>query len=209
VADLGTALYAGMAILAALHQGKRTGESVHIDIALTDCAMAMATARGGRNQIMRDADRLHLFPTNGIFRCGDGQAIALGVVEEHFWPPLRDELAVHEPALADPRFATDALRRQHGDELLDMVERALTQRSAADWVARLSARDVPVSPVISLEQAVTSPQTEARGIVQSLFPALWNGQPMAQLRRATPALGQHTREILGTLAADTGWQAPA
>jgi len=210
VADLSAALYAGMAILAALRQRDKTGESVHIDIALADCVMALATARGGRNQSMRDEDRLHLFPTNGVFTCGDGRAIALGVVEEHFWSGLREELALEEPAIADPRFETDALRRQHGDELLVLLERALLRRTAGDWVGRLGARDVPVSLVLDLADAVQTPRVQARGIVQTLegerhvmFPALWNGRPVASLRRPTPALGQHTREVLEALPSRT------
>ena len=206
VADLGAALYASVSILAALRQRDATGESIHIDIALADCAMALATARGGRNQAIRDEDRLHLFPTNGIYRCADGQNIALGVVEEHFWKGLCEELAVHDSRLLDARFATESLRRQHGDELLELIEKALAIFSADEWVARLGARDVPVSKTVTLAQAVESQQAKARGIVSTLdgerhvmFPALWNGRPVSSLRHTTPKLGQHTAEVLATL----------
>lgn len=206
VADLGAALYASVSILAALRHRDTTGQSIHIDIALADCAMALATARGGRNQAIQDDERLHLFPTNGIYRCADGQYIALGVVEEHFWQGLRDELATTEPRICDACYATEALRREHGDDLLELLENALAFGSADDWVARLSARDVPVSKIVTLEKAVQSPQARARGLVASIgderhvmFPALWNGQAVASLRRPTPTLGQHTAEILGAL----------
>jgi crotonobetainyl-CoA:carnitine CoA-transferase CaiB-like acyl-CoA transferase len=206
VADLGAALYASVSILAALRHRDATGESTHIDIALADCAMALATARGGRNQLIRADDRLHLFPTNGIYRCADGQYLALGVVEEHFWQGLRDELAKHEPSFSDARYATEALRRQHGDDLLELLEKTLALASADDWVTRLSARDVPVSKIVTLAEAVDSPQVRARGIVATIdderhvmFPAIWNGRAVASLRMPTPALGQHTAEVLAAV----------
>jgi crotonobetainyl-CoA:carnitine CoA-transferase CaiB-like acyl-CoA transferase len=214
VADLGAALYASVSILAALRQRDATGQSIHIDIALADCAMALATARGGQKQAILDEDRLHLFPTNGIYRCADGQYIALGVVEEHFWQGLCDELAVQESRIRDPRFATEALRRKHGDEVLELIEKTLALASADDWVTRLAARDVPVSKIVTLAQAVESPQAQARGLVATLdgerhvmFPALWNGRPVSSLRLPTPLLGQHTVEVLATLR-PTGTQEP-
>lgn len=206
VADLSAALYATVSILAALRRRDVTGEGAYIDIALADCAMAMASARGGPNQSIRDADRLHLYPTNDLFACAGGQVLSLGVVEEHFWQALCKAAGSHEPRLADPKFASEALRRRHGDELSQVLEEMFATATADEWLRRFEGADIPVQKVLTLDEAVQAPQVRHRGIVQELdgqrhvmFPAVWNGQPVGQLRRNGPALGAHTEEVLAQL----------
>lgn len=203
VADLSAALYATVSILAALRRRDATGEGAYIDIALADCAMALASARGGPNQSIRDADRLHLFPSNDLFTCAGGQVLSLGVVEEHFWHSLCKAAGTHEPRLADPKFASEALRRRHGDELSQVLEEMFATATADEWLRRFEGADIPVQKVLTLDEAVQTPQAAHRGIVRELdgqrhvmFPAVWNGKPIAQLRRNGPALGAHTQEVL-------------
>lgn len=203
VADLSAALYATVSILAALRRRDATGAGAYIDIALADCAMALASTRGGPSQSIRDTDRLHLFPTNDLFTCADGQVLSLGVVEEHFWHSLRNAADPCEPRLADPKFASEALRRRHGDELSQVLQEMFATASADEWLRRFEGIDIPVQKVLTLDEAVQTPQVTHRRIVQELdgqrhvmFPALWNGMPVAHLRRNGPALGAHTDEVL-------------
>ena len=203
VADLSAALYSTVSILAALRRRDATGQGAYIDIALADCAMALASTRGGRNQAIRDADRLHLFPSNDLFTCAGGEVLSLGVVEEHFWTALCRAAVAHEPRLADPKFVTEALRRRHGDELAQVLEEMFAGATADEWLRRFEGADIPVQKVLALDEAVQTEQARHRGIVQELdgerhvmFPALWDGQPVARLRANGPALGAHTGEVL-------------
>lgn len=203
VADLSASLYATVSILAALHRRDATGEGAYIDIALADCAMALASARGGPNQSIRDADRLHLIPSNDLFTCAGGQVLSLGVVEEHFWHSLCKAAGTYEPRLADPKFATEALRHRSGDELAQVLEEMFATATADEWMRRFEGADIPVQKVLTLDEAVLTPQARHRGIVQELdgqrhvmFPAVWDGEPVAQLRGNCPALGAHTGEVL-------------
>ena len=203
VADLSASLYAAVSILAALRQRDATGKGAHLDIALADCATAWATARGGRNQRIRDEDRLHLFPTNDLFRCADGQRIALGVVEEHFWVNLCRAVGGQEPRLLDARFGDEAGRRAHGDELSALLAALFLRDTAQAWVDRLAAFDVPVQQVLALPDAMSTPHATARGLVQMhegqrhmTCPVVWDGQPVARVRRNPPALGADTARWL-------------
>lgn len=203
VADLSAALYATVSILAALRRRDVTGEGAYIDIALADCAMALTSARGGPNQSIRDDDRLHLFPSNDLFACAGGPVLSLGVVEEHFWHSLCKAAGPYEPRLADQKFATEALRRRHGDELSQVLEEMFATATADEWLHRFEGSDIPVQKVLTLDEAVQTPQVMHRGIVQELdgqrhimFPALWDGKPVARLHRNGPALGAHTEEVL-------------
>lgn len=213
VADLSASLYAALSILAALRRRDRTGKGAHIDIALADCAMAMASARGGRNQVIRDADRLHLFPSNDLFACADGQVLALGVIEEHFWRAVVDVMRAHDERIDQPKFATEALRRQNGDELAQVLEEVFATATADEWIRRMSAADIPVQKVLTLDEAVQTPQVAHRGIVKVLegerhvmFPAVWDGEAIAQLRSNGPGLGQHTQEVMAQARAGAGGQ---
>lgn len=196
VADLSASLYAAVSIVAALRRRDLTGQGAHLDIALADCATAWATVRGGLNQGLRDEERMHLFPTNDLFRCADGRRLALGVVEEHFWRGLCKAAGADEPRLNDPRFATEPGRREHGDELSALLGELFLRDTAESWVRRLGAHDVPVQRVLPLGEAMATPQAVSRGLVQThqgqrhmTHPVVWDGRPATHVRHNPPALG--------------------
>lgn len=82
----------------------------------------------------------------------------------------------------------------------------LSQRSRAEWIALLDAAGVRPVPVHSLGEALTHPQTLARGMVVDLVhpeagatralgcPVHLSGS--CELDRPAPMLAQHTRELL-------------
>jgi crotonobetainyl-CoA:carnitine CoA-transferase CaiB-like acyl-CoA transferase len=185
-----------VAILAALRHRDATGHGAWLDLALADCAMAWATTRGGRNQLIRSEERRHLFPSNDLFTCADGRRIALGVVEERFWVGLCAATAHLEPRLNSGRFASDADRRANGDELSEILKTLFLRDTAAAWEELLSRHDVPIQRVLDLAEAMETEQARARGLVDCLegqrhmrFPALWNGEPAGVLRCNSPSLG--------------------
>lgn len=210
VADLAASCYGAVAILAALHERARTGLGGHIDLAMADAAMAFASVRGGRRLDLAGTGRAHLYPTNDLFETADGTVLAVGAVEDRFWEELRQVVSQAEPTLCDARFDTEPSRRRHGDELKGLLDRAFARRTAAEWLAALEDYDVPVEPVVSLEEAAASPDVRGRGIVAAvdgethvLFPALRDGMPMGRLRRAAPALGEDRESLLRTASEGT------
>lgn len=75
----------------------------------------------------------------------------------------RDDLA------ADPRFVTNKDRVFNRTALIEILERIFVTESAAHWLSRLAALDVPCSPIYTIDQVVEDPQTKALGIFQE-FP---------------------------------------
>jgi crotonobetainyl-CoA:carnitine CoA-transferase CaiB-like acyl-CoA transferase len=60
-----------------------------------------------------------------------------------------------QPELAeDRRFATNAARVTHHDELLERLAEALAAAPAAEWIGRLSARGVPCGPINRMDEAL-------------------------------------------------------
>jgi crotonobetainyl-CoA:carnitine CoA-transferase CaiB-like acyl-CoA transferase len=108
--------------------------------------------------------------------------------------------------LGDPRFTTNADRLSHRDELVPMLESVFVARPREEWLRLLDSADVPTTPVLTLQEALTSDQAGANGTVVELpetEPRLfaaglpvrapeWSGPP----RRRPPAMGADTADIL-------------
>jgi crotonobetainyl-CoA:carnitine CoA-transferase CaiB-like acyl-CoA transferase len=197
VADMAGGSFAAIAILAALNEGK----GAYLDLSLFEAAFFMAAMRHGTEP---DADpRAHIFPVNDVFECADGKRLTLGVLEEHFW----QSFAKLVPGLGDERFATDAGRRANGDELSALLEKVFKEKTSAEWVKLCEQNDVPVDLCLTPAQAMRLPQLRERKATSdgfATFPVFANGARAGELRRGTPKLGEHTREILVELGFDDG-----
>ena len=197
VADMAGGGFAAIAILAALKEGK----GACLDLSLFESAFFMAAMRHGTDA---DVDaRAHIFPVNDVFECADGKRLTLGVLEEHFW----QNFARLVPELADQRFASDASRRANGDRLSALLENVFKGRTSAEWVKLCEANDVPVDLCLTPVQAMALPQLKQRKATSqgfATFPVFANGARAGELRRGTPKLGEHTREILVELGFDDG-----
>ena len=115
---------------------------------------------------------------------------------------------------ADPRFRTRELRKQHRAELNEQIDEALGARDAGVWEKELSAAGVPAARVLTVAQAVQSPQLAHREFFHDVpFPAGSRPGPAARWVRTSsngvhldghplhpasgpPALGQHNAEFL-------------
>ncbi|MEO0606088.1 MAG: CoA transferase, partial [Myxococcota bacterium] len=90
---------------------------------------------------------LHALPHYGVFRCGDGRFLSVGIVTEgHFWRQLCE-------ALDMPRFASWSVpaRTVAGPLVRARIARALRRRSQAEWTERLC--HLPVTPVLTPAEA--------------------------------------------------------
>jgi alpha-methylacyl-CoA racemase len=197
VADMGGGAFAAIAILAALREAK----GAYLDLSLFESAFFWAAMRHSLNP---DVDpRAHIFPVNDVFETKDGKRLTLGILEEHFWKNFV-RLA---PELEDERFATDALRRKHGDLLSVQLEKAMKTRSASEWIALCEENDVPVDLAVTPGEAARHPQLVERQATErgyAKFPLWANGRRAGRIARRTPKLGEHSREILVELGFDDG-----
>ncbi len=197
VADMGGGAFAAIAVLAALREGKGT----YLDLSLFESAFFWAAMRHSLNP---DVDpRAHIFPVNDVFETKDGKRLTLGILEEHFWKNFV-RLA---PELDDERFATDALRRRHGDLLSVQLEKTMKTRSASEWISLCEENDVPVDLAVTPGEAARHPQLVERQATErgyAKFPVWANGRRAGRIARRTPKLGEHSREILVELGFDDG-----
>jgi crotonobetainyl-CoA:carnitine CoA-transferase CaiB-like acyl-CoA transferase len=108
----------------------------------------------------------------------------------------------------DQRFAGNAARLEHRDELTAELEAAFAEAPADEWVARLGAAGVPAGPINDVGAAFAfasdlglEPAVEVDGVRTVRSPMTLSATPAA-VRRRPPRLGEHDDEIRAWLAAD-------
>ncbi len=217
--DLFTGVYASTAILAALQVRDRTGEGQHIDMALLDVGMAIlanqasAFLNTGKAPARQGNTHPSLAPYQDFPTLDGAMLLAIGNNGQF----ARFCEAAGQPGWAsDARFATNTLRVKHRGVLIPMMEELTRTRTTADWVALLEDKAVPCGPINDIAQAFDDAQVKARGLAVTLprdagdgiaaitgvaSPLRLSATPPV-LRRAPPALGQHTREVLAEMGID-------
>ncbi|MBL6853792.1 MAG: CoA transferase [Alphaproteobacteria bacterium] len=214
VSDLVTGLYTAIAILAAIIHQSRTGEGQEIDMALFD-AQAAGLANQAMNYLAGGVvpGRLgnahpNIVPYQ-VFATADGHLILATSNDAQFrrFAKLAGLAAVAD----DPRYATNAERVAHRQEVVDMLKPIFTTRTTAQWIADLEAANVPCGPINRVDQVFADPQAIARQLTVTMQhatgPLTLVASPLRlsatppEYRSAPPLLGEHTDDILsGVLA---------
>jgi formyl-CoA transferase len=145
-----------------------------------------------------------------LFQGNDGRYFVLGVATDILWRRFVSLLAVEDSIGADARFATNPLRIQNREALIPLLQTVLSGRDAAEWVTRLKKAAIPAALIHRVDEALTSEQAIARGLIVELnHPLLDSVRSIANPMRmsATPStyrlpppmLGEHNEAILAEL----------
>ncbi len=208
ITDIFTGLYSVIAIQAALHQRAQTGMGQHIDMSLLDVATAvtanqamsfLATGKapgqsGNAHAVIVPYQVMPVADGHAIFAVGnDGQF-------QRFCGVLgRPELAV------DDRFATNPNRVRNRDVLTDILNAETIKHSKAAILQACEDNKVPAGPINNMAEVFDDPQVIHRGLKLELQGVPSVRSPMRfsdaelQMEKASPKLGEHTKEILAAL----------
>ena len=104
--------------------------------------------------------------------------------------------------LDDPRFATNAERRDNVDAITEILDGVFSTGTRAHWIARIRAEHVPCGPINSVGEAIDwGVEMEMDPIVTGgdgyrsvRCPVRLDGEALTGARRP-PRLGEHTDEI--------------
>ena len=212
VGDVVAGIYGSWGVLAALLQRERTGVGQHVDVAMLDTMISLQIV--GLSQIVGGAplpERIgNAHPISApmdSFAAENGHVV-IAVANDALFAKLAG--AMSRPDLcAEPRFATDAARLNHRDELRALIEAWTATQPVAAIVDRLEAVGVPAAPIWDLPEALASAHAHERRIMrQTRHPRGGTIAVMPHPVRfsaatddidlAAPRLGQHTDDVLGT-----------
>jgi crotonobetainyl-CoA:carnitine CoA-transferase CaiB-like acyl-CoA transferase len=210
VADINAGILAVGGILAAYVHKLKTGQGQIVDTSLMEAALQQtywqAAIYFATGESPGPTGSAHVLTAPyQAFRARDGW-INIGGANQANWERIAEVLG-HPEWRDDLRFATNSARMENLDALVALMDAVLVTRSKAEWLAVFDAAGVPAGPVHSLGEALTHPQTLARGMVVDLVhpeagatralgsPLHFSATP-TRIDRPAPLLGEHTREVL-------------
>jgi len=211
--DMGTGMWAAIAILAALRERDRTGRGSEVTTALFDTALAwipyqlLGYLGSGRVPGPHGSGAGIIVPYQA-FPTADGW-LMIAAPTDALFGRLCDALGC--PALAaDPRFASNPVRVEHRAALITRLEEETRRVPTAALLERLRGAGVPCAPLQRLDAVAVDPQTKASemlvptphptvpDLVTVAPPIRWDDRRTGP-GRPPPRVGEHTREVLGEL----------
>jgi alpha-methylacyl-CoA racemase len=204
IADLaGGALWSATAILAALVGRHRTGKGAHLDISMTEGALALVSAELGNldcgSRPTRGVETLNGgLACYGIYRTADDRYLAVGALEPKFWIALNQAVG-RPPAVAELIGGPDVQATTRAE-----LAAIFATRTAAAWNAILAHHDCCVEVVTELDELPDHPLHRAREVFFTVDGGAGVG-PVQQIRtplgtprapRPPPRQGEHTRDVL-------------
>ena len=213
VADIAAGMYAFSAILAALLRRERTGEGATLDITMFEALgewmgfPSYFTAYGGAPPPRCGAYHATIVPY-GPFPTGDGGTVFLSVQNEREFARFCDGVLGDGSLKDDARFSSGPARLQYRDALHAEIARAFAKMDLQEVIDRLEAADIANARLNTMREFWRHPQLAARGRwarvgspageLDALKPP-FNLDGLEPRMDPIPAVGEHTRAVLGEL----------
>ncbi|MGR8947092.1 MAG: CaiB/BaiF CoA transferase family protein [Gammaproteobacteria bacterium] len=211
VPDKTTAITAAQAITAALLARERTGKGQHIKLSMLASVVSFlwGSDMGSQTFAGRELPQQAAASFRDLVYETKSGHISVAVMSDKEWHNLIK--ALDKPQwLADERFKTPALRDKNINERLAVIQDALLEKTADDWIDLLEQHGVPCAKVLTRNEMIIHPQVEANNIITEYeHPAagrLRQSNPAADfsltpssIRSGAPLLGEHTIEEVAKL----------
>jgi len=193
-----------------LGQGSRDeGHGSRIDVALVEAGVAslinvLANLVASGEEPRRYGNAHPNIVPYEVFAAADGH-VAIAVGNDAQFGRLMSTLSIG----AEARFATNAGRLAHRDELIPILRAAIAGRRRDDLVAGLLDADVPAGPVNSVSEALAMMEVlhgggwlQEAGTTRLAPNPIWIDGERPSTREAPPRLGEHTQAVLSEAGLD-------
>ncbi len=213
-ADMLAGQDAAMSAMAALFERARTGKGKKIDVSLVQSMTRFLACRIspylGANEVpKRSGGTDSVIAIYQSFETADlPMTLGLGndAIWQRFWAAVGDEAYA-----ANPDFASNADRRIHRESIVAKIQDMLLTKPRAEWLEILAEARVPAGPIYAVDELCADEHLQARGMFYTLEDGTGRKVPQIGLginfddqhviaSAAPPRLGEHTEEILQSLA---------
>lgn len=210
-ADRVTGLNMVHAVLAAVIARYRTGIGQHVEVPMFECLLQFVLGEhlGGETWQPSIAPMGHsrmLAVNRKPYQTQDGFICALMYNDAH-WQSFLKLIGSPELFIQDSRFTTQGERIKHIDAIYAFVGKHLKTRTSESWMKDLSANDIPVMPMMKLDDLLKDPHLTAtkawidfqhphEGTLRQFRPPVRMSATPTGIWRPAPRLGEHTQEVL-------------
>ena len=214
----GSAQQAAVSILSAIIARHRSGRGQYLDIAIMDSVISLllwpSITYFYHNIVPQRGTTTDqgAYPYYGVYETGDGKYLSIGCIEPWHWEKMLEAIGREE--YAPYHFQSEHLFLPPDDPKWQAISADLEEifrtRSRDEWFDILSARDIPVGKVQSLDEVFADPQVRQRnmvieiddpdfGKVRQIGIAAKLSDTPGRVRSLSPTFGQHTNAILQCL----------
>ena len=200
---LGGTMAAAFGMLVALVDARACGRGRHVDVSMTDAALAHAifplaeVLAHGRVRPRGEDLLTGAVPCYGVYETADCRHMAVGALEEKFWCLACDTLG--RPDLKAFHLASG----EEGARVRAEVGAIFRSRTQAEWVTLFDAVDCCVTPVLRMEESLQDRHILARDMVRSVggvrqlgAPVRLSDMPSGEAIAAPVRAGEHARQLL-------------
>lgn len=208
-ADMAGSMFAALGISLALLNRNTTGEGQYLDVSLFSSFQSWLTLVYSRFHFQENQVKPESFEFAGdalcynLYKTKDNRFMSIGMVEPKFWQEFCKLTGAED--LIPKQF----MLRQNDPEAWEKICNIFAGKTQQEWIEWLQDKDLCMSPVKNLEEAIQDNLVEKRGIIdyvnypeigqtlQTGFPLKFSGLSTSlQETTSPPALGRHTEEIL-------------
>lgn len=166
-ADVGGAMYAVSAILAALYQRQMTGMGQWLDIAMAEAIVHQMSPRLAAFQhkdihgIVEQVRYLQK-PAYGAFQCMDKKFISIAALETKFFTSLMHVLEIE--TFSDTSWLDPNKRQQHSHEINQEIQLQVARFTAEAVATLLHEKDVPAMIVLEPDEIANQTSFQDRNL---------------------------------------------
>ena len=214
----GLALVGG--ILGALRMAEKSGQGQTVETSLYETAIwtqasDYAVTAMDKAPVRRRARNQMLAICSNRFPCGDGKWVVFNMLpDEKYWPKLIACLEI-EHLLEDSRFESSSTRYKNMDDLVSIIDEALSKRSRDEWGMIFDNAGLIWGPVLGLHEVPADAHAQELGLFPEIeHPELGTyssvsipmrfGRASVGPKGPAPQIGEHSAEVLSDFGIDEG-----
>lgn len=210
IADLNTGMFAAFGVLTAYVNRLKTGQGQHVDAALLDSGIAYSLYESATyfatNEVSGPLGSAHrMIAPYQAFATKDGY-LNLGAANQNNWQRMCTAVGRLD-LLEDERFASNAERMVHIEDLTPIMEQTFKSETTAHWVELLEGAGVPTGPIYKVDEVYADPHVQARnmavevehpiaGHIRNIGVPVKLSETPGSVRVAAPVLGADTDDVL-------------